>query len=180
MAIDRNSTQIALATLLIMMASIFLNLWMSSIAVAEDGSPSLIEYRLEARPGVDGLSKAFRWLKYDLTRNLETQPFLTIVDFEKAKVIPEINNPGHFSIKLFHTKVGARKYRAMANKDRSRRFSILFDGRIIQSYAFPPEQEQKGIYDRGIPIYLEFSKDEATAIVSRIEEAIHDAGSPTH
>ena len=145
-------------------------LWALGAAGGVNSHASLLEYRLQAVAG-SGPTETFQWHDSAKTVELETRPFLTLSDFQNAKVIPAgTNTPGKFSVEIFHTKTGARKFRETADKDRNRLFSIVFDGKIVQSYSFPPEQMK--VHDTDNTIYGPFSHNDAMTIVHRIQEAI--------
>jgi hypothetical protein len=137
-------------------------------------SAGVLEYRLEISAPEQGPGQTFKWRNEPKQVELERRPFMTAADFQLAKVIPAGRvAPGRYGIELIHSAAGVKKYRRVADRDRERQFSILVDGQIVQSYAFPPPQ--KGLYERGNTIYGPFTKSDATALANRINAAIRRA-----
>ena len=158
-------------TVIVALVAGLLALQAPGVGAQRGRAATVLEYRLEAVSGAGRSTETFRWRDGSKSVELEPEPFMTVADVQSATAIPQKMAPGRFSIQLVHTPAGARRFRAVANRDRERQFSIVFDGAIVQSYAFPPPP--KDVDDRASQIYGPFSRDEATAIVRAIERAIH-------
>ncbi len=170
LACDRKRRPVAPWRLMLVLLGPLTAVWIALQARPAGAGVDTLEYRLEASSG-HGPSETFHWRDGSKSLELELHPFLTTSDFQAAKVVSAgLNTPGRYSVELIHTKSGAKKYREVADQDREREFAILVDGKIVQSYAFPPEQ--KGVYDRGTTIYGPFIKAEAAALVRRINAEI--------
>ncbi|MBI1875081.1 MAG: hypothetical protein HYS05_14495 [Acidobacteria bacterium] len=176
LARDRNRRPVAPWRLMVVLVGPIAAVWIALEARPAGAGVDTLEYRLEVSPG-QGPSETFQWRDGSKSLELELHPFLTTSDFQTAKVVSAgLNTPGRYSVELIHTKSGAKKYREVADKDRERQFSILVDGKIVQSYSFPPEQ--KGVHDRGNTIYGPFTKAEAVTLVRRINAEIRAHGRP--
>lgn len=127
-----------------------------------------IEYRLETTSDEPD-SKDFFWWDGKITRRLSGHAFLNASDFRSATLRPSPPLPGRWDIELSHTPGGAKKFVAIGNADRDRQFSIVVDGKIVQSYAFPPMQ--KDIYADGTSAGA-FPKEVAEQLLQRMRAAI--------
>lgn len=112
----------------------------AATSTAANGRCGGIEYRLETTSDEPG-AKEHAWWSGTPTRWLAGRAFLDASDFRSAKLRASPPLPGKWDIELTHTPGGARKYAATGNADRDRLFSIVVNGKIVQSYAFPPAQK---------------------------------------
>ena len=68
------------------------------------------------------------------------------------------------NIRLIHTAAGTRTFRAIASRNRDRRFDMLLGDTILQAFTFPPRQKG-GLDDRQTIAYGPFTRQPATTMV---------------
>lgn len=131
-----------------------------------------IEYRLEAKIGGEKFEWANQVSKKSSAKpkNLESEAFLSNLDFSSFKIKPIKNSPNKFNsfeVELIHSENGRKKYADVANKDRERIYCVVIGIEIYQCSGFTPAV--KDLWDKSTSVYGPFSKDQAEKLISALQ-----------